>query len=149
MRALISIAHDAPGILAIRDLNTGAMSVTNDAEAVVFYLWKNNSLEDRRLIYQDSEGAWDEILHSAGTFIGFHVLGSDSLERAMAKIRPQIYSVDIFSTKDEAVPVEKIYSGPSYQDAFDYATKARSNEMWRGKLIRFATPEAVKWAEIR
>lgn len=47
------------GIVFIRDLN-GARSVTNDAENVLAYI--NQNWPGRRLVYQDSEGDWAEIV---------------------------------------------------------------------------------------
>ena len=54
----------------IRDINAGALSVTNDAEAVVQKLCAEYG--GRRIIYQDSMGLWDELLHDGrGRFLGF------------------------------------------------------------------------------
>ena len=59
-------------IVFIRDLNQGKMSVTNDAEEV--YRWINRvAYPGRRVVYQDSEGEWTEIV-GAGPYniqIGF------------------------------------------------------------------------------
>lgn len=148
MRSHISIAIDWPDLLAIRDLNDGATSVTNDAEGVVAWLHRNKALDDRRLIYEDTDGVWDELVHSGGTFLGFGIIGALTLEQAVGRIKPQSYSVTICSAITDAVPFAEVYSGPSYQDAFDSATNARGNVSWRGKWIKFQTPEAVKWAQI-
>jgi hypothetical protein len=59
----------------IRDLNRGAMSVTNDAERVVESLF--NNFGNRKFIYQDSMGEWSELLHENGTFKDFG-LSTDS-----------------------------------------------------------------------
>ena len=53
----------------IRDLNIGNRSVTNDAENVVVDV--NRMHNGKRIIYQDSEGSWNELLHSDGRFEGF------------------------------------------------------------------------------
>ena len=57
-----------PPIVWIVDEN-GLVSVTNDAEDVV------DTLLDRfpghRIIYRDSMGAWDELRHEQGRFVGF------------------------------------------------------------------------------
>ena len=61
-------------ILVIRDLDMpSCRSITNDAEAVVEYLhdkgWLSN---ERRLMYYDTDGNKDEILHDGnGVFLGF------------------------------------------------------------------------------
>ena len=58
-------------VLVIRDAGTG-MTVTNDAEAVVAFLLEHKALcEGRRLLYFDSEGNLDEILHDGEKFTGF------------------------------------------------------------------------------
>jgi len=64
------------GSVVIRDLDApGAASVTNDAENVVFSLWKGGYLgttrAPKRLFYFDSEGFLDELLHDLGMFVGF------------------------------------------------------------------------------
>ena len=47
-------------------------SVTNDLENVVKYLFDNYNLNNRRLIYCDSDGNNDEILHDGkGKFASF------------------------------------------------------------------------------
>jgi len=54
----------------IVDEDNGAMSVTNDAEAVVEDICRlhgNNS----RIIYRDSMGIWDELAQENGKFVGF------------------------------------------------------------------------------
>lgn len=60
-----SIREDA---VHIRDLDVG-MSVTNDAENVVEYLY--NVYGNRRFVYRDTMGRWDELTHDHGKFIGF------------------------------------------------------------------------------
>lgn len=48
-------------IVFIRDLNLGRTSVTNDAEEV--YRWINRvTYPGRRVVYQDSDGDWAEIV---------------------------------------------------------------------------------------
>lgn len=66
----IEITED---IVFIRDLNNGRRSVTNDAEEV--YRWINQiAYPGRRVVYQDSEGEWSEMLpieNWMGKTIGF------------------------------------------------------------------------------
>lgn len=47
----------------------GPVSVTNDAERVVTDLFRLYG--DRRIIYQDTDGNWDELKHVGGNFGGF------------------------------------------------------------------------------
>jgi hypothetical protein len=56
------------GVVYIMDTN-GPLSVTNDAEGVVATL--NDIYPNHRVIYRDSNGDWDELLHDNGVFIGF------------------------------------------------------------------------------
>jgi hypothetical protein len=53
----------------IRDRDLGNISVTNDAEGVVRRVW--HDYPGRRIIYQASDGAWDELVHEGGRFTGF------------------------------------------------------------------------------
>lgn len=45
------------------------MSVTNDAEAVVKYI--NEKCPRKRVVYKDTEGHWDELIHENGEFKEF------------------------------------------------------------------------------
>ena len=67
------VGHDWPTnsdpVIFIEDLN-GPMSVTNDAEAVVKDLI-NLGYGDYHILYKDSMGQWDELLHNGFRFIGF------------------------------------------------------------------------------
>jgi hypothetical protein len=56
------------GFVHITDLNVGK-SVTNDAEAVVREIFANYG--NQRIIYVDTMGCTDELLHSKGVFTGF------------------------------------------------------------------------------
>jgi hypothetical protein len=60
---------EVPDIVFIRDLNLGKVSVTNDAEAVVREV--SFAHPDKRIVYQDSDGFWDELIHYEGYFIKF------------------------------------------------------------------------------
>ena len=81
MRAVIAISKNVPGEpLYIRDVGPWDRfpTVTNDAEAVVEYLQTHRLLEgNRRLLYRDSEGMWDEILVNDGRFAGFRIVVQD------------------------------------------------------------------------
>jgi hypothetical protein len=52
----------------IADMNIG-MSITNDAEAVVAKLLPK--IKGKRIVYKDTEGSWDELVHNGREFIGF------------------------------------------------------------------------------
>jgi len=60
--------ESTPEVLVIRDLKTG-QSITNDAQHVLNRL--TALLNGRRLLYYDSDGHLDEILHRDGFFAGF------------------------------------------------------------------------------
>lgn len=47
----------------------GPLSVTNDAEGVVAEL--HEALPGFRVVYRDTEGDWDELVHDAGVFTGY------------------------------------------------------------------------------
>ena len=73
IRCDYEIVGTEDGIIFLRDLNFGRMSVTNDAEAVVEHI-KFQYGRDARIVYQDSEGDWAEIItvHSkSGTYANF------------------------------------------------------------------------------
>ncbi len=53
----------------VEDVGTSCRSVTNDAEAVVAELAAQYG--ERRIIYKDSMGEWDELKHNGATFTGF------------------------------------------------------------------------------
>jgi len=58
------------------------MSVTNDAERVVKELHDADDLTDRRIIYRDSDGHWDELVANPdGSFGGFRCLVGDGRKR--------------------------------------------------------------------
>lgn len=61
------------GIIYIKDLNLGRMSVTNDAENV-FRIINKIVYPGRRVVYQDSDGEWFEMFMLEGTdfaYVGF------------------------------------------------------------------------------
>jgi hypothetical protein len=57
-------------ILVDRD---GPVSVTNDAENVVAYVLERY-LKKPRILYKDTDGEWDELLHDGEKFTGFSIL---------------------------------------------------------------------------
>ena len=70
-RSVFQIDHITPDAVYLVDLCnvTDSMSVTNDAEAVVENLFKE--FGDKKFIYQDSMGNWDELVHVRGVFMDF------------------------------------------------------------------------------
>lgn len=75
----------APNVVAIIDQNDGAMSVTNDAENVVYRLRILGVLRPGdRLIYRDTEGMWDELaLTELLEFNDFRPLRVKTMQEAM------------------------------------------------------------------
>jgi hypothetical protein len=72
-------------LLVITDLN-GARSVTNDVDNVLLDCLTAYGLDlPSIVIYRDSQGRWDRILHIDGAFRGFAALGETDLQRAIAK----------------------------------------------------------------
>lgn len=53
----------------IRDLDLGGMSVTNAAEEVVQQLLATYG--NKKIVYQDTEGQWDELIHDGIQFTDF------------------------------------------------------------------------------
>lgn len=75
------------GFVLLEDRGTG-MSITNAAEEVVAQLATWGSLKDgRRVLYRDTSGQWDELLHHDGRFSGFAPIGARTPEAAMARAR--------------------------------------------------------------
>lgn len=72
VRAHYSVHQVTQDAVWIIDLDDGAMSVTNDADAVVAEVVATYG--DKRIIYRDSEGRWDELAHDAGVFRDFVLL---------------------------------------------------------------------------
>jgi hypothetical protein len=63
------------------------MSVTNDVEAVVEYLYLGGALKPgMRLIYCDTMGGWDEIRYKGSKFTDFRLIGARTLAAAIARV---------------------------------------------------------------
>jgi hypothetical protein len=80
-----SYTHTVEGeFICVVDLDVGR-SVTNDAENVVADLARivPGGLKDKRIIYRDSEGTWDEMLLMGGEFAGFRFLGTTNKDEAI------------------------------------------------------------------
>ena len=67
------------GVLILQDLadtENGFMSITNDAEAVVWWAYNKSAYAGsfHSIIYKDTEGRWDQLLTNEGDFVGFRPL---------------------------------------------------------------------------
>lgn len=67
-RATYDVVRVTEDTIFLVDRNRG-MSVTNDAENVVAEVV--DEYGDKRVIYRDSMGQWDELVHTNGVFDGF------------------------------------------------------------------------------
>lgn len=67
-KATYTIDRVVKGMVFIIDENVG-LSITNDAENVVIELLAK--YPNHRIIYCDTDGQWDELLHWNGQFTGF------------------------------------------------------------------------------
>lgn len=72
--------------LIIVDLNRGAMSVTNDAEDVIAVAHEAFDLTNTPVVYRDSEGMYDQILHRNGVFTGFKALMEITADAAVSRV---------------------------------------------------------------
>jgi len=66
-----SIAKITPAVVYIID-NDDGMSVTNSAERVCEQLAVQ--YPGKRIVYRDTEGQWDELVHQNGRFLDFKFL---------------------------------------------------------------------------
>lgn len=68
-RAYYNISKVTADKVFITDDGVDVMSVTNDAECVVREI--AGAYPGKRIIYRDSMGQWDELLHKNGEFVDF------------------------------------------------------------------------------
>lgn len=70
-RSVFYVDHITEDAVYVVDLCLAAesMSITNDAEAVVENLYEE--FGDKKFIYLDTMGNWDELVHVRGVFTGF------------------------------------------------------------------------------
>lgn len=87
-RAVFSTFEVGDDVLALVDHDRG-MSITNDAEGVISVLASRYDLSRRRVIYRDTTGLWDELVHERGRFKVFRVLGLASRDDAVAQVRAE------------------------------------------------------------
>lgn len=82
-KSTFDVISPEDGIVAVIDRDEG-MSVTNDVENVVRALAHYGHLgSGDRLIYRDTMGRWDEILHRGAEFIGFRPIGATTMNEAI------------------------------------------------------------------
>lgn len=70
MRANAIFQGYTKGIFYIADADDGGMSITNDAENVVAY-YNNYLPPNTKIVYRDTMGNWDELVHENGVFKDF------------------------------------------------------------------------------
>lgn len=63
------IVKITPDIVFIVDVNLGNKSITNDAEWVIEDALSRHP--GKRIVYKDTEGYWDELVHENGRFTSF------------------------------------------------------------------------------
>lgn len=68
LRCSYQVVQTTPDTVYIID-NDRRMSITNDAEAVVASLQEKYA--GKRIIYRDTMGNWDELVHKDGVFTSF------------------------------------------------------------------------------
>lgn len=68
------VAAIVPTVWIIDD-DLGGRSVTNDAEAVCKEM--HGRYPHHRIIYRDSDGRWDELVHRSGLFKGYGCVRQD------------------------------------------------------------------------
>lgn len=60
------VVNMKPGIVLIRDLGrSGCLSITNDAEYVYDTINRFTGRDQYRVVYEDTQGEWAEIIKSA------------------------------------------------------------------------------------
>jgi hypothetical protein len=64
-----TLIYETNDALFIKDDDLGGPSLTNDAEQVTRKLLKERG--NKRIVYRDSMGNWDELVHDGNEFIYF------------------------------------------------------------------------------
>lgn len=87
-RFSVEVVEDAHKgtVLCVTDQCAGGgfMSVTNDAENVTE--WVVSRYGNHRIIYQDTDGRWDELAHSNGAFTHFSPIGEHQQSAAIDRL---------------------------------------------------------------
>jgi hypothetical protein len=88
MRASVCREAIINGVLVLRDLNVGTMTITNDAESVV--RWACTSITgwntSMPIVYRDTDGRFDALAHRNGEFTDFVLLGAQNPQHAARQI---------------------------------------------------------------
>ncbi len=91
LRASMFVHRVRPDAVAVIDCSSPrnpAMSVTNDAEAVVAFLYEWERLKPGDiLVYKDTNQLWDGIWHHKGKFFSFELLCVPNCDQAIAEMR--------------------------------------------------------------
>ena len=85
MRAHFTIEF-VKGVCCLMDLDDGSMSITNDAEAVVNYLFAHGIIaygDKIPVIYCDTDGMWDGMRIRGNEFAGFVPIGTPDIDEAV------------------------------------------------------------------
>lgn len=86
----VSFTFPGDNVMAAHQSDVRGPSLTNCAEEVLtLALEYCSEVGDTRLIYRDSEGVWDEIVHIDGKFVGFHLLRAQTVGEAVAMIEEE------------------------------------------------------------
>lgn len=119
-------------VLIIRDLDRGGRSVTNDADGVIMDLAKRGLLCDgMRVIYRDSSGEWDEMLHRGGLFSTFRAIPADArtnVATALAWIFTEYGPIGVKSADAKAAKIADFEERLADLDAEEAAGPAAGEE---------------------
>ncbi len=92
MKSVFSVVLSTDEVLAIADRLTcdvvrkdpsSAWPVTCDTAEVVEYCAAKLALGNRLLLYRDTMGIWDEIVHHEGKYVEFRLLNAEQLDVAV------------------------------------------------------------------
>ena len=84
-RASFTVVYENKEAVFIVDDNHG-LSITNDAEAVCRKLLTSKG--NKRIIYRDTDGQWDELWHNSFIFTGFQtVTADDTIYETLQKVK--------------------------------------------------------------
>jgi hypothetical protein len=74
-------------VLIIEDSDLGNRSVTNDIQNVLTAIHNDLDFLPETIIYKDSLGNFDGVMHEQGKFIKFYSVNESDLEKALEKVR--------------------------------------------------------------
>ena len=86
MRAKYKIVYMNEGVIALVDC-AGERTITEDIHSVIFDLQVRIDIGERRIVYRDSAGIWDEIvLNQHGDFAEVNMLAERHLGQVLARM---------------------------------------------------------------